>query len=100
MAGCLPAGLYAFWVSLTVLDPLTVLLLLFRKRAGVVLGVVVNFADITVIWTAFLSIGGNLLFGVVKTVFAAFLLITAPVLWRWVWADLAWAAALTSSNRG
>lgn len=84
----LPAGLRAFWVSLTILDPLTVLLLLFRKRVGPVLGVVVILADITANCTVFLTFGGSVLFGIVnQTVFAAFLLITAPALWRWFRAD-------------
>lgn len=72
-----------FWVSLTILHPLTVLLLLFRKRAGVVVALVVILADIAVHWTVFLTIGGNPLFGVVnQTIFAVFLLITTPTLWR------------------
>ncbi|PJJ63686.1 hypothetical protein [Compostimonas suwonensis] len=79
-----PPALRVFWLSLTVLDPLTVLLLLLRKRAGIILGLVVILADIAVNWTVYFSIGGNPLFGVVnQTVFAIFLLATAPALWRW-----------------
>ncbi|MEZ3160987.1 hypothetical protein AB1K54_10645 [Microbacterium sp. BWT-B31] len=79
-----PPTLRVFWLSLTVLDPLTLLLLLLRKRAGIALGLVVILADITVNWTVFFTIGGNPLFGVVnQTVFAIFLLATAPALWRW-----------------
>lgn len=82
--GGFPPALRAFWLSLTVLDPLTVLLLLLRKRASIVLGLVVILADIAVNWTVYFTIGGNPLFGVVnQTVFAIFLLATAPALWRW-----------------
>ncbi|HMR50699.1 MAG TPA: hypothetical protein PKE40_15665 [Arachnia sp.] len=82
--GAFPPALRAFWLSLTVLDPLTALLLLLRKRAGIILGVVVILTDIAVNWTVFFTIGGNPLFGVVnQTLFAAFLLVTAPRLWRW-----------------
>ena len=53
------------------LDPLAVLLLLLRKRAGIVLGLLIILADITVNWTVLLTIGGNPLFGVVnQTLFA------------------------------
>lgn len=80
-----PTPLRMFWLSLTVLDPLTALLLLLRKLAGIILGVVVILADIAVNWTVFFTIGGNPLFGVVnQTLFAVFLLATAPVLWRWL----------------
>ena len=51
--GGFPIALRAFWLSLTVLDPLTVLLLLLRKRAGIVLGLVVILADIAVNWTVY-----------------------------------------------
>ncbi|WP_454131442.1 hypothetical protein [Microbacterium lacticum] len=82
--GEFPPALRVFWFSLTVLDPLTVLLLLLRKRAGIILGLVVILADIAVNWTVFFTIGGNPLFGVVnQTLFAVFLLATAPALWRW-----------------
>ncbi len=82
--GDFPSGLRVFWLSLTVLDPLTVALLLLRKRAGIVLGLVVILSDIAVNWTVFFTIGGNPLFGVVnQTVFAVVLLATAPALWRW-----------------
>lgn len=82
--GEFPTSLRVFWLSLTVLDPLTALLVLLRKRAGIVLGLVVILADITVNWAVFFTIGGNPLFGVVnQTVFAVFLLATAPALWRW-----------------
>ncbi|MFT4051676.1 MAG: hypothetical protein QM677_05425 [Microbacterium sp.] len=82
--GGFPPALRVFWLSLTALDPLAVVLLLLRKRVGVVLGLLIILADITVNWTVLVAIGGNPLFGVVnQTLFAAFLLITAPALWRW-----------------
>lgn len=78
-----PTFLRLFWVSLTVLDPITVVLLLLRRRAGVILALGVILADIAVNWTVFLTISGNPLFGVVnQTAFAVFLLATAPTLWR------------------
>lgn len=82
--GEFPPALRMFWLSLTVFDPLTAALLLLRKRAGILLGLVVILADITVNWTVFFTIGGNPLSGVVnQTLFAIFLLATAPALWRW-----------------
>ena len=86
--GGFPAGLRVYWISLTVLDPLTVLLLLLRRRSGVVLGLAVILSDITVNWTVFLTIGGHALFGVVnQSLFAIFLLATAVLLWRWMRPD-------------
>lgn len=82
--GAFPPALRAFWLSLTVLDPLTALLILLRKRAGIILGIVVILADIAVNWTVFFTIGGNPLLGVMnQTLFAVVLLATAPALWRW-----------------
>lgn len=78
-----PTPLRLFWISLTVLDPITVALLLLRQRTGIVLALIVILTDIAVNWTVFLTIAGNPLFGVVnQTVFAAFLLVTTPTLWR------------------
>ena len=80
-----PLGLRLFWMSLTLLDPLVVVLLMLRRRAGVVLGLAVILADIAVNWTVFVTIGGHSLFGVVnQTAFAIFLVATAGVLWRWL----------------
>ncbi|HEY1106103.1 MAG TPA: hypothetical protein VGE78_08130 [Agromyces sp.] len=78
-----PPGVRVFWMSLTLLDPITVVLLALRRRAGIVLALVVILADIAVNWTVFASIGIPL-FGVVnQTLFAIVLVSTAPVLWRW-----------------
>ena len=79
-----PLALRVFWVSLTILDPITALFLALHRRVGVILGLVVILADITMNWTVLASLGGNPLFGVVnQSVFAAFLLSTASILWRW-----------------
>ncbi len=78
-----PTALRLFWVSLVVLDPITVVLLLLHRRVGIVLALTVILADIAVNWTVFVTVSGNPLFGVVnQTVFAAFLLATTPMLWR------------------
>lgn len=73
-----------FWISLTVLDPITAALLVMRRRAGIVLALVVILTDIAVNWTVYLTIAGNPLFGVVnQTLFAIVLVVTTPTLWRW-----------------
>lgn len=83
--GEFPVGLRAFWISLTVLDPLTVVLLLLRKRAAVMLGVAIILADIAVNWSVFFTTDRLAVFGVVnQTLFAVVLLITARPLWRWM----------------
>jgi hypothetical protein len=80
-----PTPLRAYWISLTLLDPVTVILVFRRRRAGVVLGLAVILSDIAVNWTVFLTIGGHPLFGVVnQTVFAIVLVATAVPLWRWM----------------
>lgn len=78
-----PLGNRVFWISLTLLDPLTVMLILLRRRAGIALGVAVMIADVAVNWTVFSTIGGLSLFGVLnQSAFAAFVLVTTPLLWR------------------
>ena len=77
-------GLRVFWISLTVLDPLTAALLIMRRRVGIVLALAVILADIAVNWTVYLTIADNPFFGVVnQTIFAIILLTTTPILWRW-----------------
>ena len=79
-----PAGVRLFWVTLTVLDPLTIMLLALRRRAGIVLALAVILADIAVNWTVFATIGGLAIYGVVnQTLFAIVLVSTASILWRW-----------------
>ena len=78
-----PLGTRVFWMSLTVLDPITAVLLARRRRAGIVLALVVILVDVAVNWTVFATIGIPL-FGVVnQTLFAILLVSTAPMLWRW-----------------
>lgn len=79
-----PTPLRIFWVALALLDPLTALLLALRRRAGIVLGLVVILTDVAVNWTVFFALGGLSLFGVLcQALFAALLVGTAPILWRW-----------------
>jgi hypothetical protein len=73
-----------FWVSLTVLDPLVIVLVLLRRRAGIYLGIGVIVVDIVVNWTVLLTLGGISWWGVInQTLFAVFLGVSAPYLWRW-----------------
>lgn len=79
-----PAGVRLFWVSLTILDPLTVVLIILRRRSGIVLGSAVIISDIAVNWTVFATIGGLSVFGVVsQSLFAALIAATAGPLWIW-----------------
>ena len=84
----LPVAVRVFWISLTLFDPLAAMLLAFRRRAGIVLGLAVILVDIAVNWTVFVAIDGLSLFAVVcQTAFAIFLVATARVLWRWLARD-------------
>ncbi|MBF4634577.1 hypothetical protein ITJ38_09210 [Agreia pratensis] len=79
-----PLGVRLFWVTLTLLDPLTAALIIFRRRFGVALGVAVIIADIAVNWTVFVVIGGLSVFGVVsQSLFAVIIIGTARALWSW-----------------
>jgi hypothetical protein len=79
-----PAALRWYWVSLTLLDPLTVVLLALRRRAGIVLALAVILSDIAVNWSVTATIGGmQLIFVLNQTAFAAILLATAYPQWRW-----------------
>lgn len=72
-----------FWISLTVIDPLVVILLILRSQAAVPLGVLVMIADLAVNWTVFFTVGGLSLFGVLtQSIFGAFVFITAAHVWR------------------
>ncbi|MFT2749893.1 hypothetical protein ACMT9U_09965 [Clavibacter sp. Sh2036] len=76
-----PLPLRAFWVSLTVLDPLIIALLALRRPAGVGLGIAVILADIAVNWSVIATTGGIPAWGAVdQTLFAILVLSTAPVL--------------------
>ncbi|MDQ0644934.1 hypothetical protein [Microbacterium murale] len=81
--GEFPLGVRLFWVSLTILDPLVVVLLLLHRRTGVVLGAAIILVDIAVNWTVFASVGGLSPFGSIsQTMFAVFVVATARPLWR------------------
>jgi hypothetical protein len=78
-----PLGVRLFWVSLTILDPVTAALIIFRRRSGIVLGIAVIVADIAVNWTVFAMVGGLSIFGVIsQSLFAVLILGTARPLWR------------------
>jgi len=82
--GSFPLGVRLFWVSLTILDPATATLIIFRRRSGIVLGIAVIVADIAINWSVFALVGGLSLFGVIsQSLFAALILVTARPLWRW-----------------
>ena len=77
-------GVRLFWVALTILDPVTAVLILLRWRSGVVLGSAVIIADIAVNWTVFAVVGGLSYFGVIsQSLFALLIIVTARPLWRW-----------------
>ncbi|KQM58075.1 hypothetical protein [Agreia sp. Leaf210] len=79
-----PVGVRLFWVTLTILDPVTAALIIFRRRSGIVLGAAVIITDIAVNWTVFTVVGGLSLFGVInQSLFAVLIVITARSLWIW-----------------
>lgn len=83
--GGFPLGVRLFWVTLTILDPVTAALIIFRRRSGIVLGVAVIIADIAVNWTVFVAVGGLSFFGVIsQSLFAGFIFVTARPLWIWL----------------
>lgn len=82
--GGFPPGVRLFWVTLTVLDPITAVLIILRRRAGIVLGIAVIVADIAVNWSVFVLLGGLSWFGVInQSLFAVLILATARPLWIW-----------------
>lgn len=81
--GNVPVCVRVFWVSLTLIDPLIVIMLLLRLRAGIWLAIVVMVADVAVNWTVALSIPGATGPGLItQPLFLLFLLSTTPLLWR------------------
>ncbi|MFJ2370627.1 hypothetical protein [Microbacterium sp. NPDC087665] len=79
-----PLGVRLFWVTLTILDPVTAALIIFRRRSGILLGIAVMIADIAVNWTVFATVGGLASFGVIsQSLFAALVFVTARPLWIW-----------------
>jgi hypothetical protein len=91
-SGILPRNQYhlafnMFWTSLTLFDPLAIVLLLRRQRSGVLLGGLIMVLDVAVNLTAglheYFATGRFLMWGLFTQVpFALFLLATAPSLWR------------------
>jgi hypothetical protein len=72
-----------FWVALTLLDPLTALLIALRNRAGIGLGVLIMLADVAVNWTVFATTDDFGLPGLLsQSLFFAFVLLTARPLRR------------------
>jgi hypothetical protein len=79
-----PVPLRLFWVLLTVLDPLVVGLILFRRHAGVVLGICVIVLDVGINATVYATIGGLSLFGLLcQASLGILILTTARPLSRW-----------------
>jgi hypothetical protein len=75
-----------FWTSLTLLDPLVIVLLLCRQRAGILLASAIMLLDVGVNLTAglreYIAEGRFLMWGLYTQVpFALFVLATAPSLW-------------------
>ncbi len=73
-----PMPVRLFWTSLTIVDPVVVILLLLRRQAGVVLGVTVIVIDVAVNATVYFTLGGLSPFGLLnQTLFGLFVLATA-----------------------
>ncbi|MGV3712402.1 hypothetical protein [Pseudolysinimonas sp.] len=78
-----PDAVRLYWLSLTVLDPLAVLLTALRTRTGVVFGVVVIVSDVAINLTVSALIGGLGVAGLVLQIaFGIVVCTTAPLLWR------------------
>lgn len=78
-----PDAVRLYWVSLTLLDPLTVVLTALRRRAGVVLGVAIMVSDVSVNATVAATTDGLALRGLLLQVaFGLVVVTTAPLLWR------------------
>ncbi len=94
-----PPGVRLFWLALTIMDPVVVALIIFRRRSGIVLGCSVMLVDIATNWTVFAVVGGLSLFGVIsQSLFGALIFITARPLWKWFVRSS--ARELRTSNRG
>ena len=70
-----------FWDSLLLLDPLAAALLIWRPRAGIVLGLAIMAADLSINWTSapFQLAAFQL---TIQTLFGVALLAMTPYLWR------------------
>ena len=72
-----------FWLSLTLVDPVIIVLLLARRQAGIFLGLTVMIVDVTVNWSSAIftpALAGPGL--VTQPVFLLILLVTTRPLWR------------------
>ncbi|MEO0499933.1 MAG: hypothetical protein AAF205_05155 [Pseudomonadota bacterium] len=81
-----PPAINAFWTSLTLFDPLAILLLWWRPRYGLILAHVIMIADVLInayasiaIWHIPLVENGALL---AQFLFLVFLAVTARFVWR------------------
>ena len=89
--GILPRNQYhlavnVFWTSITLFDPLAIVLLLRRQRSGILLGGLIMVLDVAVNMAAglheYFGTGRFLMWGLLTQIpFALFLLATAPSLW-------------------
>jgi hypothetical protein len=78
-----PLPVNLFWTLLALLDPATILLLLWRRRAGVALGLAIMIADVAV--NSYAAYGLQLELGPhlqAQTMFLGFVLGSAPLLLR------------------
>ncbi|MCW4385577.1 hypothetical protein OH146_07295 [Salinibacterium sp. SYSU T00001] len=80
-----PAAVQVFWISLTLLDPLMVLLLALGRRAAIPLGVAIMVADVAV--NVSVAIAYELPFEppypvLLQCAFGLFVVFTAPSLWK------------------
>ncbi|MFW6774614.1 hypothetical protein ACOACO_10045 [Nocardioides sp. CPCC 205120] len=92
-----PIGVRAYWVSLTVLDPVAAVLTALRRRSGVVLGVAIMVSDVAVNATVLATTTGLGSWGLIlQAAFGAVVAATAPRLWR----AAADARGAASSPRG
>lgn len=77
-----PDGVRLFWVSLTLLDPLAIVLIALRLRLAVVLAAVIMVADVAVNGVMVATRGLPLPGLVNQVAFGLFVLATAPLVWR------------------
>jgi hypothetical protein len=89
--GGVPVASAAFWTSLTLLDPLTVILLVARPNAGVLATAVIIIADVVHnIWITasyansqrFIATAVSDPFLVSQVAFLLFVIVTVPVAWK------------------
>jgi len=77
-----PDGVRVFWVSLTVLDPLAIVLIVLRLRAAVILAIAIMVADVAVN-SVMVATHGLPVPGLINQIaFGLLVLATAPLLWK------------------